>query len=449
MILSVSSLMGQINIPGTGRCPMGTEDPNWVVYGFWEMLQAPDNTVTGEENRIADFGTPCISVNDHPVSFTCFDPDPDDPQDTHGGAQLYYSYEFRIIQSGTYSTNPMYIRGANSVELVKSFSTFDKQLIAFGNGHSDCDPYTLTATLDPGLYEVRIPVHGNLNQIPEVWVMTTAGSGSTCVPEVTMNSANSQTIESGGTVTIAFSTVGNISSNYSWHTNGNPNTDLNTPQSGTGNTLIKTINNLTGSVQTVTFTVTPTSVTGNCSGPPQTITVTINPACTSGCDPIKCTDCIGSFSPEAGRYTLSVWVQQANSATEMTYNGPAIALNFTGGPTPTAGPFTPSGPIIDGWQRIDAEFDVSNLASEIFVRLINTSSKEVYFDDLRIHPLKASMKSFVYDPVSMRLMAELDENNYATFYEYDEEGILVRVKKETERGVRTIKESLNNTRKNP
>ncbi|MGK4569023.1 hypothetical protein [Flavobacterium sp. 3HN19-14] len=38
-------------------------------------------------------------------------------------------------------------------------------------------------------------------------------------------------------------------------------------------------------------------------------------------------------------------------------------------------------------------------------------------------------------------MAELDENNYATFYEYDKEGGLVRVKKETERGVQTIKES--------
>jgi hypothetical protein len=63
------------------------------------------------------------------------------------------------------------------------------------------------------------------------------------------------------------------------------------------------------------------------------------------------------------------------------------------------------------------------------------------------------MKSFVYDPNTFRLMAELDANNYATFYEYDEEGGLVRVKKETERGVMTIKESRNNmvkiSKKNP
>ena len=34
-----------------------------------------------------------------------------------------------------------------------------------------------------------------------------------------------------------------------------------------------------------------------------------------------------------------------------------------------------------------------------------------------------------------------DDENYATFYEYDEEGALVRIKKETERGVMTIREA--------
>ena len=49
--------------------------------------------------------------------------------------------------------------------------------------------------------------------------------------------------------------------------------------------------------------------------------------------------------------------------------------------------------------------------------------------------------SDLYNPVNLRLMAELDENNYATFYEYDDDGTLIRVKKETERGIQTIKES--------
>jgi hypothetical protein len=51
------------------------------------------------------------------------------------------------------------------------------------------------------------------------------------------------------------------------------------------------------------------------------------------------------------------------------------------------------------------------------------------------------MKSYVYDPVSLRLWSELDDRNYATFYEYDEQGNLTRTKKETERGIITIQES--------
>ncbi len=43
--------------------------------------------------------------------------------------------------------------------------------------------------------------------------------------------------------------------------------------------------------------------------------------------------------------------------------------------------------------------------------------------------------------MTMRMMAELDENNYATFFEYDDDGVLIRVKKETERGIKTIKET--------
>jgi len=51
------------------------------------------------------------------------------------------------------------------------------------------------------------------------------------------------------------------------------------------------------------------------------------------------------------------------------------------------------------------------------------------------------MKSYVYDPVSLRLSAELDANNYTTFYEYDEEGTLIRTKIETREGIKTVSET--------
>ena len=59
------------------------------------------------------------------------------------------------------------------------------------------------------------------------------------------------------------------------------------------------------------------------------------------------------------------------------------------------------------------------------------------------------MKSYVYDPITLWLTAELDDNNYATFYEYDQEGQLIRIKKETARGIMTIQESRSSNPKSP
>ncbi len=110
--------------------------------------------------------------------------------------------------------------------------------------------------------------------------------------------------------------------------------------------------------------------------------------------------------------------------------------------------FSPKGAVIDGWQRISGDFVVPGLANSdggaaTMTITLKTSENNInaYFDDVRMHPFESNLKSFVYDPFTQRLMAELDENNYATFYEYDIEGGLVRVKKETERGVYTIQET--------
>ncbi len=71
-----------------------------------------------------------------------------------------------------------------------------------------------------------------------------------------------------------------------------------------------------------------------------------------------------------------------------------------------------------------------------------------YYDDIRVHPYNANMKSYVYDPVTLRLAAELDGNNYATFYEYDAEGGLIRTKAETNEGIKTIQETRSYKQKN-
>lgn len=170
-------------------------------------------------------------------------------------------------------------------------------------------------------------------------------------------------------------------------------------------------------------------------------------------DTIDCENCIMSFAPEIDKkYILSAWVKEVNNPNVLTYTQPEVKLEFLiGSYISQTMHFIPQlgDKIIDGWQRIEREFTIPN-AEKIRVVLTNngttgTTANDVLFDDIRIWPYDGSMKSFVYDPISMKLMAEMDEKNYATFYEYDEEGALIRVKKETERGIMTIKESRNNT----
>lgn len=100
--------------------------------------------------------------------------------------------------------------------------------------------------------------------------------------------------------------------------------------------------------------------------------------------------------------------------------------------------FKPSGPIIEGWQKIEGEFTAG--AGDFFIRLQNGNAPVAFFDDLRISPRKSLTETYVFDPRNYRLCAILDNNNFATFYSYDEEGSLYLVRKETERGIYTIKE---------
>ncbi len=156
-----------------------------------------------------------------------------------------------------------------------------------------------------------------------------------------------------------------------------------------------------------------------------------------------------SFLPEAGKYIVSGWVKENHPQQVITYQS-YITLNITDLTVLVNENFSPQGNIIDGWQRIIGIVEIPDLSNTIATLNIelncnNSSGGACYFDDIRFYPFNGNMKSFVYDEATQRLMAELDENNYATFYEYDQEGGLIRVKKETERGVYTIQETRSNT----
>jgi hypothetical protein len=149
------------------------------------------------------------------------------------------------------------------------------------------------------------------------------------------------------------------------------------------------------------------------------------------------------FSPLTGKTVLvSAWVKEGQVCTVPSYTNCQIGITLEPG-APNAEPIiaAPSGNIIEGWQRIEKVITIPEGATRLFINFQAKNSTTVYFDDVRIHPYNANMKSFVYNPMNLRLMAELDENNYATFYEYDDDGTLIRLKKETERGIKTIKET--------
>jgi len=145
---------------------------------------------------------------------------------------------------------------------------------------------------------------------------------------------------------------------------------------------------------------------------------------------------------QSKKMILSAWVKENTTDCKCsTYVKNSITINYSGSSQTET--FVPAGSIIEGWQRYESVFTVPANATAINVSLNNTqgSGYNVFFDDVRILPFNSNVKSFVYHSSNLRLMAELDENNYASFYEYDDDGTLTRVKKETIHGIKTITET--------
>jgi len=147
------------------------------------------------------------------------------------------------------------------------------------------------------------------------------------------------------------------------------------------------------------------------------------------------------FEPYPGKqYLFDAWVNDAYPNTtainiSLTINGTTVPLKCKA--------------VVEGWKLIEGIIDLSTLSSATALNIsITPTAGTVYIDDIRMHPFAAQMKSYAYDDKTMRLMAELDENGFATFYEYDDEGLLIRVKKETEKGIMTLKESRSTYRRN-
>lgn len=149
-------------------------------------------------------------------------------------------------------------------------------------------------------------------------------------------------------------------------------------------------------------------------------------------------DCVEDFNPTPGKYVISAWVRVPEQDEELTFTSGEVNVTLTGGTTSSV-TFFPDGPIIDGWQRVEGVFEISETNTGIDVSLI-ASANNAYFDDLRIHPFHASMVTMVYDPTTLLPTARHDAYNFSTFYNYDENLSLTRIRVETIEGIKTISE---------
>ncbi|MGQ3014851.1 MAG: hypothetical protein ACT6QS_14165 [Flavobacteriales bacterium] len=163
---------------------------------------------------------------------------------------------------------------------------------------------------------------------------------------------------------------------------------------------------------------------------------------------LNANDLITGFSPNSGaaakKFILSFWARGPYTNSTYDYTNISADVRIGASSLLVAGSLKKTD-LVERWQKYEYEFIIPASSSGNLSLILKPGGQQTYFDDIRIHPFDANMKSYVYDRTSFRFTAEMDENNFATFYDYDLEGKPVRVRKESERGVLTVKETRGTT----
>ena len=148
-------------------------------------------------------------------------------------------------------------------------------------------------------------------------------------------------------------------------------------------------------------------------------------------------------------YMISGWVSVKNPYVTTPTLAEALGFELVfkdkNGNTLLTSAFEPSGRIIEGWQQVKGTFVCPDKRVVVEIKFKPGSTGTAWYDDLRLFPERGNMKSYVYDLKDYRLRAILDEENFASFFYYDQEGNLYLTKKETETGIKTISENISYT----
>lgn len=159
-------------------------------------------------------------------------------------------------------------------------------------------------------------------------------------PAPSMINSSTQTICSEGTVNIPLQS--NISSTFQWSATNNTNVSGESTTTQTSTTIGDALTNNTSSVQTVNYTVTPTSTSGSCVGANQTVTITVNPkpVMTSSSSATVCSGLSPNLALTSNMSASYSWVASSNlnvtgesTSTQTSSTISDVLTNTSGSPT--------------------------------------------------------------------------------------------------------------------
>ena len=130
------------------------------------------------------------------------------------------------------------------------------------------------------------------------------------------------------------------------------------------------------------------------------------------------------------RYRASVWVYLPGTA-ETQPNMDKVKLFYSVNGTEQGSVH----PVLQvnkskSWYQLTLDITPPAGANQITVACRNQAGRDIYLDDFRVHPMEASMTSFVYDQVSDEITHVLNADNFYQHYEYDELGNLTTTQEE-------------------
>lgn len=150
-------------------------------------------------------------------------------------------------------------------------------------------------------------------------------------------------------------------------------------------------------------------------------------------------------------YVAKVWIHKSsprNASISINLQGTTGTANTPVNITNTVLKSDANNVTVEDWTLMSVEITVPdnfNLSSthKMKVSLTNNTnpSGNAYFDDLSFHPKDAIMSGNVYNAKNGLLIAQLDNENFATLYNYDNSGRVISVYKEYSGGIKRVTES--------